>query len=40
MIVTRIEETIRIRVGIIHADLGDEVAESGEEALERTTDKE
>jgi hypothetical protein len=32
-------EAIRIRVGIIHADLGDEVAKSGEEALELPTDK-
>ncbi len=39
MIVTRIEEAIRIRVGIIHADLGDEVAKSGEEALELPNDK-
>ncbi len=37
--VTRVEETIGIRVGIIHADLGDEVAGSGEEALELATDK-
>ncbi len=39
MIVSRVEEAIRIRVGIIHADLGDEVAKSGEEALELATDK-
>jgi hypothetical protein len=39
MIVTRVEETIRIRVGIIRADLGDEVAKSGEEVLELATDK-
>ncbi len=39
MIVTRVEEAIRIRVGIIHADLGDEVTKSGEEALELATDK-
>ena len=36
--VTRVEETIRIRVGIIRADLGDEVAKSGEEAFELATD--
>lgn len=39
MIVTRVEEAIRIRVGIIRAHLDDEVAESGEETLEITTDK-
>ncbi len=39
MIVTRVEEAIRIRVGIIHADLGDEVAKSGEEVLELATDQ-
>ncbi len=39
MIVTRVEEAIRIRVGIIRADLGDKVAKSGEEALEFATDK-
>jgi hypothetical protein len=36
----RIEELVRIRDGIILADLGDEVAESKEEALELPTDKE
>ncbi len=39
IIVTRVEEAIRIRVGIIRADLGDEVAKSGEGALEFATDK-
>ncbi len=39
MIVTRVEEAIRIRVGIIHTDLDDEVAKSGEEALELATDE-
>ncbi len=39
MTVTWVEETIRILVGIVCADLGDEVPESGEETLELTTDK-
>ena len=40
MIINWIEELVRIRDGIILADLGDEVAESKEEALELPTDKE
>ena len=39
MIVTRVLEAIRIRVGIIHTDLDDEVAKSGEEVLELATHK-
>jgi hypothetical protein len=40
VIISWIEELVRIRDGIILADLGDEVAESKEEALELPTDKE
>ena len=40
VIINWIEELVRIRDGIILADLGDEVAESKEEALELPTDKE
>ena len=40
VIIIWIEELVRIRDGIILADLGDEVADSKEEALELPTDKE
>jgi len=40
VIISWIEELVRNRDGIILADLGDEVAFSKEEALERPTDKE
>ena len=40
MIISWIEELVRIRDRIILADLGDEVAESWEEALELPTDEE
>jgi hypothetical protein len=40
VIISCIEELVRIRDGIILADLDDEVAESKEEALELPTDKE
>ena len=40
MIISWIEELVRIRDGIILADLGDDVAQSKEEALELPTDKE
>ena len=39
MVISWIEELVRIRVGIILTDLGDEVAEIREEALELPTDK-
>ena len=37
MVVNRVEEPIRVRVGIVHADLGDVVAEGREKALELAT---
>ena len=40
VIISWVEELVRIRDRIILADLGDEVAESWEEALELPTDKE
>jgi hypothetical protein len=40
VIINWIEALVRIRDGIILADLGDEVAESKEEAIELPTDKE
>ncbi len=40
VIISWIEDLVRIRDGIILADLGDEVAESKEEALDLPTDKE
>ena len=40
VVISWIEELVRIRVGIILTDLGDEVAEIREEALELPTDKE
>ena len=40
VIISWIEELVRIRDRIILADLGDEVAESWEEALELPTDEE
>ena len=40
VIINWIEELVRIRDRIILADLGDEVAESWEEALELPTDEE
>ncbi len=40
VIISWIEELVRIHDGIILADLGDEVAESKEEALELPIDKE
>ena len=39
VVISWIEELVRIRAWIILADLGDEVAESREEAFELPTDK-